>query len=189
MVTTAITNITIIGILTIFSMALFANVLLQACSATSVRFIYIFVLLILDKTQFLPDQIMFHLYNQTSGAIETISNETGKDITRYFKYTQEQNTVTISKSTIYIHYNLQIPSPSNPNAISIERVNRAFNVQYIVNPDPRFIIPSTTYFGELYSKFSSINGITYNKINIQVIIPHDLYKYQSLMVEYASMNK
>jgi hypothetical protein len=106
MVTTAITNITIIGILTIFSMTLFANMLIQACSATSVRLMYIFVPLTLDKTQFLPDQIMFHLYNQTSGAIETISNETGKDIIRYFKYTQEQNTVTISKSTIYIHYNL-----------------------------------------------------------------------------------
>ena len=51
MLTTAITNITIIGILAIFSMALFANMLMQVCCATSVRLIYIyFVPLTFDKT-------------------------------------------------------------------------------------------------------------------------------------------
>ena len=60
-------------------------------------------------------------------------------------------------STIYIYYNLQIPYIANPNTIIIESVNSHFNVHYIVNPDPRFLIPSTTYFGEL-DKFSSING-------------------------------
>lgn len=189
MQTTAITNITIIGILAMFSIVLFENVSMQVYAATSVPFIHIFASLTPDKIQFLPNRMMFHLDNQTSGAIESISNETGKNVTQYFKYNPEQNTVTVSNSTIYIHYNLQIPYPDNPNAISIQRVNRAFNVQYIANPDPRLPIPGTTYFGEINNKFSSINGITYDKLNIQVIIPHDLVKYQSLMIEYPSMNK
>ncbi|MER5175820.1 MAG: hypothetical protein ABJB73_08615 [Candidatus Nitrosocosmicus sp.] len=191
MLTTAITNITIIGIMAIFSIALFENIWMQvhATASTAVPFIHIFASLTPDKIQFLPNQIMFHLDNQTSGAIESISNETGKNVTQYFKYNSEQNTVTVSNSTIYIHYNLQIPNLDNPNAISIEGVNRAFNVQYIANPDPRLLLPSTTYFGEINSKFLSINGITYDKLNIQVIIPHDLNKYQSLMMEYPSMNK
>lgn len=191
MLTTAITNITIIGIMAIFSIALFENIWMQvhATASTTIPFIHIFASLTPDKIQFLPNQIMFHLDNQTSGAIESISNETGKNVTQYFKYNSEQNTVTVSNSTIYIHYNLQIPNLDNPNAISIEGVNRAFNVQYIANPDPRLLLPSTTYFGEINSKFLSINGITYDKLNIQVIIPHDLNKYQSLMMEYPSMNK
>lgn len=191
MLTTAITNITIIGIMAIFSIALFENIWMQvhATASTVVPFIHIFASLTPDKIQFLPNQIMFHLDNQTSGAIESISNETGKNVTQYFKYNSEQNTVTVSNSTIYIHYNLRIPNLDNPNAISIEGVNRAFNVQYIANPDPRLLLPSTTYFGEINSKFLSINGITYDKLNIQVIIPHDLNKYQSLMIEYPSMNK
>ena len=188
MLTTAITNTTIIGLIAIFSIVLFENILMQVY-ATAVPFIHISVPLTHDKIQFVPNQIMFHLDNQTSGAIESISNETGKNITQYFKYNPEQNTVTVSNSTIYIHYNLQIPYSDNPNALSIERVNRAFDVQYNANPDPRLPIPSTTYFGEINNKFSSINGITYDKLNIQVIIPHDLDKYQSLMIEYTSMSK
>lgn len=166
MLITAITNITIIGIMAIFSIALFDNVSIQVYAAAAVPFIHIFALLTPDKIQFLPNQIMFHLDNQTSEAIESISNETGKNVTQYFKYNLGQNTVTLSNSIIYIHYNLQIPYLDNPNAISIERVNRAFNVQYIANPDPRLPLPSTTYFGEINSKFLSINGIPYDKLNI-----------------------
>lgn len=149
MLTTAITNITIIGTLAIFSIVLFEDISVQAYAA-AVPFIHIFVSLTPDKIQFLPNQIMFHLDNQTSGATERISNETGKNVTQYFKYNSEQNTVTVSNSTIYIHYSLQIPYPNDPNALSIERVNRAFNVQYIANPDTRLPIPCTTYFGEIY---------------------------------------
>ncbi len=190
MLITAITNITFIGIMAIFSIALFENVSMQVYAAAAVPFIHMFASLTPDKIQFVPTQIMFHLDNQTSGAIESISNETGKNVTQYFKYNPEQNTVTVSNSIIYIHYNLQIPYLDNPNAISTERVNRAFNVQYIANPDPRLpLLPSTTYFGEINSKFLSITGIPYDKLNIQVIIPHDLDKYQSLMIEYPSMNE
>jgi hypothetical protein len=189
MLKTAITNITIIGILALFSVASFENISTQV-DATSVPFIHIFVPLTLDEMQFLPNQIMFHLNNQTSGAIESISNETGENVVQYFKYNPEKNTVILSNSTIYTHYDLQNKFADNPNTISIEQVNRAFDVKYIANPDPRISIPSTTYFGEINSKFLSINGIAYDKLNIEVIIPHDTDRYQSLMIEYpSSINK
>jgi hypothetical protein len=189
MLKTAITNITIIGILALFSVASFENISTQV-DATSVPFIHIFVPLTLDEMQFLPNQIMFHLDNQTSGAIESISNETGENVVQYFKYNPEKNTVILSNSTIYTHYDLQNKFADNPNTISIEQVNRAFDVKYIANPDPRISIPSTTYFGEINSKFLSINGVVYDKLNIEVIIPHDTDRYQSLMIEYpSSINK
>jgi hypothetical protein len=189
MLKTAITNITIIGILTIFSISSYENISTQVY-ATSVSLIHIFVPLTLDEKQFLPNQIMFHLDNRTSGAIESISNETGENVVQYFKYNPEKNTVILSNSTIYTHYDLQNKFADNPNTISIEQVNRAFDIKYIANPDPRISIPSTTYFGEINSKFLSINRVTYDKLNIEVIIPHDTAKYQSLMIEYpSSINK
>lgn len=188
MLKTTITNITIIDILAIFSIASFENISTQIY-ATSVPLIHIFVPLTPDKMQFFSNQIMFHLDNQTSGAIESISNETGKNVVQYFKYNPEQNTVIVSNSTIYTHYDLQTQFADNPNTISIERVNRTFDIKYIANPDPRLSIPSTTYFGEINSKFLSINGISYDKLNIEVIIPHDTDRYQSLMIEYPSRNK
>ena len=191
MLITAITNITIIAIILIFSFALFENALKVYATAASIAnpFIHIFVPLTPDKIQYLPNQIMFHLDNQTSGVIESISNETGKNITQYFKYNPDQNTVTVSNLTVYTHYELQIPFPDNPNIRQIQKVNRAFDVKYIANPDPRLSIPSTTYFGEINNKFLSINGIAYDKLNIQVIVPHDFNKYQSMMIVYPSINK
>jgi hypothetical protein len=190
MLKTATTNITIIGILALFSVASFENISTQVYANTVPR-IHIFVPLTLDEMQFLPNQIMFHLDNRTSGAIESISNETGENVVQYFKYNPEKNTVILSNSTIYTHYDLQNKLADNPNTISIERVNRAFDVKYVANPDPRISIPSTTYFGEINSKFLSINRVTYDKLNIEVIIPHDTDRYQSLMIEYPSslMNK
>jgi hypothetical protein len=189
MLKTATTNITIISILAIFSFALFESISTQV-HPISIPLIHIFVPLTLDEMQFLPNQIMFHLDNQTSGAIESISNETGENVVQYFKYNPEKNTVIVSNSTIYTHYDLQTQFTDNPNTISIERVNRAFDVKYIANPDPRISIPSTTYFGEINSKFLSINGVAYDKLNIEVIIPYDTDRYQSLMIEYpSSMNK
>jgi hypothetical protein len=168
MLKTATTKITIIGILAIFSVVSFENISTQVY-ATSVPLIHIFVPLTL---------------------IESISNEIGENVVQYFKYNPEKNTVILSNSTIYTHYDLQNKFADNPNTISIERVNRAFDVKYIANPDPRISIPSTTYFGEINSKFLSINGIAYDKLNIEVIIPHNTDRYQSLMIEYpSSMNK
>ncbi len=79
MLKTATTKITIIGILAIFLVASFENISTQVY-ATSVPLLHIFVPLTLDEMQFLPNQIMFHLDNQTSGAIESISNETGENV-------------------------------------------------------------------------------------------------------------
>jgi hypothetical protein len=194
LITTAITNITFICILVTISIVLFNDISIRVYAAadvtsTVVPFIRISVPLTPDKIQFIPNQIMFHLDNQTSGAIETISNETGKNIIQYFKYNPEQNTVTISNSIIYTHYDLQIPYPNNPNSTVIQKVNRAFDIIHIANPDPRFPIPSTTYFGEINKKLLSINGITYDKLNTQVVIPYDLNKHQAMMIVYPSINK
>src|SRR6476646_7979649 len=185
LITATITNIIIISILLIFTFALFENALFIVYSTSAVTanpFIHIFVPLTPNKIQYLPNQIMFHLGNQTSGTIETISNETGKNITH-------QNTVIISNSTIYTHYELQVPFLGNPDTKHIQKVNRAFDVKYIANPDPRLSIPSMTYFGEINSKFLSINGISYDKLNIQVIVPYDYNKYQSMMIIYPSISK
>jgi hypothetical protein len=192
LITATVTNIMIIFTLLIFSSALFENaftILYATSSATSNPFIQIFVPLTLNKIQYLPNQIMFHLDNQTSGAIETISNETGKNITKYFKYNPYQNTVAISNSTIYTHYELQVPFLGNSNTYQIQKINRAFDVKYIANPDPRISVPSITYLGEINSKFLSINGISYDKLNVQVIVPYDYNKYQSIMILYPSINK
>lgn len=194
LITTAITNITFICILVTISIVLFNDISIRVYAAsdmtsTAVPFIRISVPLTPDKIQFIPNQIMFHLDNQTSGAIETMSNETGKNIIQYFKYNPEQNTVTISNSIIYTHYDLQIPYPNNSNSTVIQKVNRAFDIIHIANPDPRFPIPSTTYFGEINKKLLSINGITYDKLNTQVVIPYDLNKHQAIMIVYPSINK
>jgi hypothetical protein len=194
LITTAITNITIICILVTISIVLFSDTSIRvyadpAIASNAAPFIRISVPLTLDKIQFIPNQLMFHLDNHTSGAIESISNETGKNIIQYFKYNPEQNTVTVSNSIIYAHYDLQIPYQNNPNSTIIQKVNRAFDILYIANPDPRFPVPSTTYFGEINKKFLSINGITYDKLNTQVIIPNDLNKHQALMIVYPSINK
>ncbi len=138
----AITNITIICILIIISIVLSDNMSIRVyAAAASVPSIYISVPLKPDKIQFIPNQIMFHLDNQTSGTIESTSNEIGKNITQYFKYNPEQNTVTVSNSTIYTHYDLQIPYSSNHNTISIQKVNRAFDVKNTINPDQGFLHP------------------------------------------------
>ena len=192
-ITSSLTAIAIIAALAISSITLFeimvAQVYAAAITSSKIPFIQLSVPLTPDKIQFIPNQIMFHLDNQTSGAIESISNETGKDITQYYMYNPKQNIVTISNSTIYTHYNVQIPYPNNPNTTLIQTVNRAFDIKNIFAPDPRFPILSTTYFGEINKKYLSTNGITYDKLNIQVTIPHDINKHQSVMVIYTSINK
>jgi hypothetical protein len=192
-ITKSLTAFTIIIALSIFSITVFeimvAQIYAAAINSSKIPFIHLSVPLTPDKIQFVPNQIMFHLDNQTSGAIESISNETGKDITQYYIYNPNQNTVTISNSTIYTHYNIQIPNPTNPNTTLIQTVNRAFDIKNIFAPDHRFSILSTTYYGEINKKYLSTNGITYDKLNIQVTIPHDINKHQSLMVIYPSINK
>ncbi|MGN6350325.1 MAG: hypothetical protein ACTHL3_02550 [Candidatus Nitrosocosmicus sp.] len=163
-ITTSLTAITIIVALAIFSITVFEIIVAKIYSAgiisSKIPFTRLSVPLTPDEIQFVPNQIMFHLDNQTSGAIESTSNETGKDIRKYYTYNPKQNTVTISNSTIYTHYNIQIPNPNNPNTTLIQTVNRAFEIKSIFAPDHRFSIISTTYFGEINKKYSSTNGIT-----------------------------
>jgi hypothetical protein len=186
---TGLSNIIIISILLIFSFALGGNAFTSVCAIFQVKsnpFIHIFVPLTPNKIQYLPNQITFHLDNQTSGALESISNETGKNITQYFKYNPYLNTVTVSNSTIFTHYELQVPISGKNNTVQIQKVNRAFDIKNIINPDLRLPIPSITYLGEINSKFLSINGIAYDKLNIQVIVPYDYHKFQSMMIIYPS---
>ncbi len=190
MIKLIISNIMFFGFLTFLLTVLFENFTgITVFAISSTPSIQIFSPLTHDKTQFLHNQIMFHLDNQSSGSIESISNETGKKIVQYFKYNPEQNTVTVSNSTIYTHYDLQVSLPSKHGETMMQTVNRVFDVKYIVNPDPRLSLPSSTYFGELNAKFLSTNGKKYDKLNIQIIIPHDVSKYQSMMIEYPSINK
>lgn len=190
---TIIVGISIIATLSVLLVVITNSVSTQiyaaAFMASADPFIQLSVPLTADKIQFIPNQIMFHLDNQTSGAIESISNETGKNIIQYYKYNLEENTVTVSNSTIYTHYDLHITNLDNPIKTQIQKVNRAFDVIHIANPDTRFSIPSKTYFGTINSKVISTNGIKYDNLNIQVIIPYEFNKYQSLMIIYPSMSK
>jgi len=190
MIKLMILNLTLFAVLTILFSVISNNFIGIAIFAMpSFPSIQIFSPLTPDKTQFLYNQIMFHLDNHSSGSIESISNETGKKIIQYFKYNPEHNTVTVSNATIYTHYDLQVPLISKHNKTIMQSVNRVFNVKHVINPDPRLSIPSSTYFGELNAKFLSTNGKKYDKLNIQIIIPHELHKYQSMMLEYPSINK
>lgn len=190
---TIIVGISIIATLSVLLVIITNSISTQIYAAafmTSANpFIQLSVPLTADKIQFIPNQIMFHLDNQTSGAIESISNETGKNIIQYYKYNLEENTVTVSNSTIYTHYDLHITNLDNPIKTQIQKVNRAFDVIHIANPDTRFSILSKTYFGTINSKVISANGIKYDNLNIQVIIPYEFNKYQSLMIIYPSMSK
>ena len=47
--------------------------------------------------------------NQTKGgAVEVISNETGQNVTQYFKYNPDRNSVTVSNSTMTADFANQI---------------------------------------------------------------------------------
>src|SRR4051794_21827671 len=62
--------------------------------------------------------------NQTSGGtIEVISNETGQNVTQYFKYNPDRNSVTVSNSTKTADFSIQLTDPNNPNTVNINRIN------------------------------------------------------------------
>src|SRR4051794_35897049 len=77
-----------------------------------------------NEFQFLSNQLSLHMDNQTNGgAVEVVSNETGQNITQYFKYNPDKNSVTVSNSTMTADFAIQIPDPSDPNTIKIDRIN------------------------------------------------------------------
>jgi hypothetical protein len=77
-----------------------------------------------NEFQFLPNHMSFHMDNQSSGgAVEVISNETGQNVTQYFKYNPDRNSVTVSNSTMTADFAIQVPEPNNPNTVKINRIN------------------------------------------------------------------
>jgi hypothetical protein len=63
-----------------------------------------------DEHQFLPNKFALHMDNQTNGgAVEIVSNETGQNVTQYFKYNPDRNSVTVSNSTMTADFALQVP--------------------------------------------------------------------------------
>ena len=62
--------------------------------------------------------------NQTNGgAVEVLSNETGQNVTQYFKYNPDRNSVTVSNSTMTADFAIQVPDPKDPNTVKINRIN------------------------------------------------------------------
>ena len=65
-----------------------------------------------DEIQLLPNHLALYLDNQTNGgAVEVISNETGQFVTQYFKYNSDNNSVTVSNSTMTTDFAIQIQIP------------------------------------------------------------------------------
>src|SRR5689334_77167 len=98
-------------------------------NAYSTPFAYILRPLTKDKYQIgYTEGISFHLDNQTSNAVEMVTNVGGHNITKYFKYTSDQRTITVSNSSILANLNLMIPQQNNPTLINILRINGSFPV-------------------------------------------------------------
>src|SRR6476620_5575290 len=76
-----------------------------------------------NEFQFLPNHISFRMDNQSSGGAVVVSNETGQNVTQYFKYNPDRNFVTVSNSTITDDFAIQVPEPNDPNIVKINRIN------------------------------------------------------------------
>ncbi len=62
--------------------------------------------------------------NQTNGgAVEVVSNETGQNVTLYFKYNPDRSSVTVSNSTMTADFAIQIPVPNDPTTVKVNRIN------------------------------------------------------------------
>ena len=123
--------------------------------------------------QFLPNHISFHMDNQSSGgAVEVVSNETGQNVTQYFKYNPDRNSVTVSNSTITADFSIQIPEPNDPNTVKINRINLPLlDVYFISKGNTKTGEPVTVYDTAFYNIPITIGNSTYNKMSMLVIIP------------------
>jgi hypothetical protein len=153
----------------------------------STPFAYILSPLTKDEYQIDHNEgISFHLDNQTSNTVEMVTNVGGQNVTKYFKYTSDQRTITVSNSSIFANFNLMIPQQNNPTLISILRINGSFPVQIIKDNSNDPIMPDKQYFGTMDIK-TSIGGFTFNKLNIIITIPEDKKTYLPTMYMYPSI--
>jgi hypothetical protein len=140
-----------------------------------------------DEHQFLPNQLVLHMDNQTNGgAVEVVSNETGQNVTQYFKYNPDRNSVTVSNSTMTADFAIQVPDPNDPNTVKINRINLPLlDVLYI----KKYTTNST---GETWTKYNTsyknipitIGNSTYNQLEMMVAIPKDKELYNKLLFMY-----
>jgi hypothetical protein len=78
-----------------------------------------------DEHSFSTTQTSYHIENSTSQSLKFMTNATsdGHIITNYYPYTTDQNSITISDSTIFFNFNFKMPSDTDPSIIHIQRVN------------------------------------------------------------------
>jgi hypothetical protein len=126
MIAKILTSVALIAILGAF---VFLNVDMSYASP----YVHLIVPLTKNEFQFLPNQLALHMDNQTNGgAVEVVSNKTGQNVTHYLKYNPDRNSVTVLNSTMTADFAIQIPDPSDPNTLKINRINLPLlDVQYI----------------------------------------------------------
>jgi hypothetical protein len=108
-------------------------------------------------------------------AIEVISNETGQNVTQYFKYNLDRNAITVSNSTMNADFSIQLPDPNNPNTVKINRINLSLlDVLSITKYNTTTSgIPYTIYHS-VYSNIPiTIGNTTYNRLDVSVHMPKD----------------
>jgi hypothetical protein len=140
-----------------------------------------------DEFQVLPNQLSLHMDNQTNGrAVEVVSNETGQNVTQYFKYNPDKSSVTVSNSTMTADFAIQIPDPYDPNTIKINRINLPFlDVQYIIKHDATdTAIAYTAYYASSNNTPITIGNTTYNSMEMEVLITNDREHDKALMFMY-----
>jgi hypothetical protein len=150
-------------------------------------FIRLSVPMTAGETQFLPNQLSLHIDNQTNGgAVEVLSNETGQNVTQYFKY-HPDSSVIVDNSSIYLNSKYQRPLVNDPNTIEIIPFRFNTPVKYVTNYDDNSTFPSKTY--QAFEENWTYGNTTYDRLNVQVNIPKDMDQYQAMLIMFPSMNR
>jgi hypothetical protein len=144
-----------------------------------------------DEKQFLPKQLSLHMDNQTNGgAVEILSNETGQNVTQYFTYNPDKNSVTVSNSTMNADFAIQVPDPSDPNTAIIHRINLPFLDVFSIT---KHAATNTTGAFTTYSSVEDIpitmGNTTYSELVMHVSIPKDFEHNMAVMDMYLTMNR
>ena len=139
------------------------------------------------KYQILLNQLSLHINNLTNGgAVEIVSKEIGQNVTQYFKYNPDRNSVTVSNSNMKADFALQIPDPAIAGRVKINRINpRLLDVQYIIkNNETDTTIAFISYYTSYNNNPITIGNTTYNGIEINISIPNDPERYSAVMDMY-----
>jgi hypothetical protein len=126
--------------------------------------------------------------NQTNGgAVEFVSNETGQNVTQYFKYNPDRNSVTVSNSTMTADFAIQVPDPNDPNTVKIERINLPLlDVLYI----KKYVT-----LGETWTSYTTsykdipitIGNSTYNQMEMTISIPQHKELLNIILFMYLNL--